>query len=72
VGRTVKIVADTGVCIGAGLCALLVPSVFDQDAVDGTVVLLREQPGEGERAGVLEAVDACPSGALSVHTEQDP
>ncbi|MEU1385543.1 MULTISPECIES: (4Fe-4S)-binding protein [unclassified Nonomuraea] len=61
-----KITADTTVCIGAGMCALTVPEVFDQSEDEGTVVLLSEVPGEGQEEAVRRAVSLCPSGALSV------
>ncbi|MEU8322799.1 ferredoxin [Nonomuraea sp. NPDC048881] len=61
-----KITADTTVCIGAGMCALTVPEVFDQSEDEGTVVLLREAPEEGQEEAVRRAVSLCPSGAISV------
>ncbi|GGS86693.1 ferredoxin [Nonomuraea spiralis] len=61
-----KITADTSVCIGAGMCALTVPEVFDQSEDEGTVVLLQEVPAEGQEEAVRRAVSLCPSGALSV------
>jgi ferredoxin len=67
--RRVRVVADTTVCVGAGQCVLSEPAVFDQDDVDGTVVVLAEQPGEDQLAGVREAVDICPSQALSLTEE---
>ncbi|MER6583982.1 ferredoxin [Nonomuraea sp. NPDC001023] len=61
-----KITADTTVCIGAGMCALTVPEVFDQSEDEGTVVLLREVPEDGQEEAVRRAVSLCPSGAISV------
>jgi ferredoxin len=61
-----KIKADTGVCVGAGMCALTVPEVFDQSEEDGTVVVLEPQPPASREAMVRRAVKLCPSGALSV------
>ena len=61
-----RIVTDTGRCVGAGQCALTEPAVFDQSDEDGTVVLLTDH-AEGDRlAKVHEAIDLCPSQALSV------
>ncbi|MGI5292470.1 ferredoxin [Nonomuraea polychroma] len=60
-----EIKADTTVCIGAGMCALTVPDVFDQSDDEGTVVVLQgEVPPELEDA-VRRAVTLCPSGAIS-------
>jgi ferredoxin len=61
-----RIVTDTGRCVGAGQCALTEPRVFDQSEEDGTVVLLTDQ-AEGEVLdNVHAAVDLCPSQALSL------
>ncbi|NRQ37663.1 ferredoxin [Nonomuraea sp. NN258] len=61
-----EINADTSVCIGAGMCALTVPEVFDQSEDEGLVVLLQKTPPEGAEDAVRRAVTLCPSGALSV------
>lgn len=61
-----KVVADLEVCIGAGVCVLTVPDIFDQGAEDGLVrVLVDPIPADAER-DVREAVDLCPSAALSI------
>jgi len=68
-----KIEADRERCIGAGMCALTAPEVFDQDAKDGRVVLRIERPGEEVVEAVREAVELCPSGALSLRdSDQRP
>ncbi|MEU8360900.1 ferredoxin [Nonomuraea sp. NPDC048882] len=61
-----KIKADESVCIGAGMCALTVPAVFDQSEEEGTVVLLQEAPPQDLEDAVRRAVTLCPSGAISV------
>ncbi|WP_431965764.1 ferredoxin [Nocardia sp. bgisy134] len=60
-----RISADRERCIGAGMCALVAPEVFDQDEGDGRVRLFAPRP-QGGHAAVREAVDACPSGALEI------
>lgn len=60
----VKVSANRDVCIGAGLCLLAAPDVFDQSDDDGLVVLLDEHPEDGPV--VREAVANCPSGAISI------
>lgn len=62
-----QIQADTQRCVGAGMCALTAPDLFDQSEHDGTVVLLRagvcgQEAAEAARA----AVEHCPSGALTL------
>lgn len=64
-----KVVADLEVCIGAGVCVLTAPEVFDQSGEDGTVrVLVGEVPADRAKL-VREAVDLCPSAALSIVDE---
>ncbi|UGT66819.1 ferredoxin [Nocardia gipuzkoensis] len=65
-----RISADRERCIGAGMCALLAPEVFDQDENDGRVRLLDPGPQRGHSA-VREALAACPSGALDIDESRD-
>jgi ferredoxin len=66
-----KVIADLEVCIGAGVCVLTAPDVFDQGVDDGLVrVLVEEVPATEERV-VREAVDLCPSAALSIFEEEN-
>ncbi|NBH10124.1 MULTISPECIES: ferredoxin [Amycolatopsis] len=61
-----KIIADTGKCVGAGQCVLTEPELFDQSEDDGTVIVLNATP-EGELVEkAREAVHVCPSQALSL------
>ena len=61
-----KIIADTGKCVGAGQCVLTEPTLFDQSEEDGTVIVLDDTP-EGELVDkAREAVHVCPSQALSL------
>ncbi|THV41944.1 ferredoxin [Glycomyces buryatensis] len=64
-----RLIADREVCIGAGMCALTAPDVFDQDEREGRVVLLTEVPGPESIEAAEEAVQLCPSGALSVERD---
>ena len=59
----VRVEANREVCIGAGMCVLTAPAVFDQDD-DGIVVLLTAEVPEEEAGRVRRAVANCPSGAL--------
>ncbi|WP_194814168.1 ferredoxin [Nocardia sp. XZ_19_385] len=63
-----RISADRERCIGAGMCTLLAPQVFDQDDNDGRVRLLDPSP-QRHHPAVREALDACPSGALTASRE---
>jgi ferredoxin len=64
-----RVVTDTARCVGAGQCVLTEPAVFDQSDDDGTVVVLTEHV-EGDRLkAVEEAVDMCPSQAISLEAD---
>jgi ferredoxin len=63
-----RIKADTGVCVGSGQCVLTEPAVFDQDD-DGIVQLLVPEPGDEFAKKVRDAVNLCPSQALSIIEE---
>jgi ferredoxin len=56
---------DRDVCVGAGMCVLTAPDVFDQDD-DGIVKVLHEEPDAAEEPAVRQAATLCPSGAVKV------
>jgi ferredoxin len=58
--------ADRRRCCGAGRCAALAPAAFDQDAHDGTVIVLLPRPPRALQALVVEAASLCPTGAIAV------
>ncbi|PWI45755.1 ferredoxin [Streptomyces sp. ICBB 8177] len=60
-----RVTADRETCVGAGLCALTAPQVFDQDD-EGVVVVLTAEPGDEARPAAREAGTLCPSGAVRV------
>jgi ferredoxin len=62
----VKIVANRERCIGAGNCVFSAPAVFDQDDDTGTVVVIAERVSEADAAAVRDAVDGCPSQAITL------
>jgi ferredoxin len=61
-----RVLADLELCIGAGVCVLTAPRVFDQSADDGSVRLLVGTVGDADAALVRQAVDRCPAAALSI------
>ena len=60
-----RIAVDRERCIGASMCVLLAPNLFDQDA-EAVVVLLDESPPESERPAAEQAVDRCPAAVISL------
>jgi ferredoxin len=67
-----KIVVDLELCIGAGVCVMTAPDVFDQNDEDGRVKLLTEHVSGTAEAFARQAVDRCPSGALSIEDDEEP
>jgi ferredoxin len=64
-GRTMRIKVDFDVCVSTAACMQACPQVFEVRD-DGFLYILDEEPGEALRAAVEEAVQACPTGAISV------
>ncbi|VVJ16430.1 Ferredoxin [Amycolatopsis camponoti] len=60
----VKITVDTDSCVSSGQCVLLAPGTFDQDEESGTVVVLSEEPADGEEEAVRQAELTCPAAAI--------
>ncbi|WP_316743979.1 ferredoxin [Streptomyces sp. MK7] len=68
---TTRLHVDRERCIGAGMCALTAPEVFDQDPDDGLVILLHAEPPTAHRTAARMAASVCPSGAITLH-EPEP
>jgi ferredoxin len=68
-GSPLRVLAELDVCIGAGVCVLTAPKVFDQGEDDGLVRLLVAPVPDEYTAAVRDAVDLCPSGALSLEDD---
>lgn len=60
-----RVSADRNVCVGAGLCALTAPGVFDQDD-EGLVDVLTPDPDPNQRTAARQAGSLCPSGAVRI------
>ena len=60
-----RVVVDREVCMGAGVCEMEAPEVFELD--DDGVVQVRQPAGVSPVDTAVEtAVRACPSGALEL------
>jgi ferredoxin len=64
-GPVSRVVVDRERCVGSGSCELLAPAVFEVDD-DGVLALLRPEPADDELAEVRDAVQACPTRALTL------
>jgi ferredoxin len=60
-----KVVVDYDKCDSNALCMGIAPEVFEVRD-DNFLYLLQEEPPEGLRAKVEEAVQTCPTGAISL------
>ncbi|MEV5598525.1 ferredoxin [Streptomyces sp. NPDC052496] len=61
-----RIGVDRDRCVGAGMCALTAPGVFDQDDEEGLVTLLDPAPAPERRAAARMAAGLCPAGAITL------
>jgi ferredoxin len=60
-----RIEVDRERCVGSGACEALAPDVFEVDD-DGVLVVHRPEPDRDELDDVEDAVQACPTRALSL------
>ena len=56
-------------CIAAGQCVLKVPQVFDQDELDGIVILRTDNPADELKEQTRLAARVCPSEAITIHED---
>ena len=60
-----KVVVDRAICLKAGQCYYLQPSVFRADS-RGWPEIVVEHPEGDELEAAEDAVEICPSGAITV------
>jgi ferredoxin len=63
-----RLVVDHNKCRRTGQCSYLHPELFKADT-DGSPIVLVEQPDEKLCEAAEEAVELCPSGAISLVEE---
>ncbi len=63
-----KVVVDYDVCTSNAVCMGILPSVFEVRD-DGFLYLLDEHPAEALRPQLQEAVQSCPTGAISIEED---
>jgi ferredoxin len=62
-----EIRVDRTLCMGSGQCCWYAPNTFDQD--DETIAIVIDPQGDPEEA-IETAVGSCPTGAISIATDQ--
>ncbi|MFI0807531.1 ferredoxin [Streptomyces echinatus] len=62
---SLTVTVDRDRCVGAGMCALTAPAVFDQGDEDGRVVLLDTEPAPAHHAATHRAAELCPMAAIT-------
>jgi ferredoxin len=62
---SVKVVVDFDECASNAVCMGIVPEVFEVRD-DGYLYILNENPPEEFRDRLREAVNGCPTGAISI------
>jgi ferredoxin len=65
---SVKVVVDFDECASNAVCMGIVPEVFEVRD-DGYLYVLNEHPPEELRERLREAVNGCPTGAISILEE---
>ena len=63
-----KVVVDRSICLKAGQCYYLQPSVFRADS-QGWPEIIVEHPEGDELEAAEDAVEICPSGAIVVEDD---
>ena len=67
-GGRVSVEVDRALCMGSGVCIAYAPATFAHDAETKAVV----KHGPGDSADdIRAAVEACPTGALSVRDDDE-
>jgi len=60
-----RIEVDRERCVGSGTCEMLAPDLFEVGD-DGIVAVLRPEPDGADVDAAVDAVQACPTQALSL------
>jgi len=65
----VKVVVDFDVCASNAVCMGIAPEIFEVRD-DGYLYVLDENPPEALREKLREAVNGCPTGAISIAEDE--
>jgi ferredoxin len=53
-------------CVGAGVCAIAAPGIFDQNDDDGIVVVLDANPSNDQLGQLRDAAARCPAAVITL------
>ncbi len=67
-GSPLKIVIDRDICIGSGVCLVYAAGTFTHDGEAKAVLV---DPITDAPEDIRVAVEACPTGALSIATDEE-
>jgi ferredoxin len=63
-----KILIDRDICMGSGVCVVYAPGTFTQDSEPKAMLV---EPITDSVEHIRVAVEACPTGALSISTGEE-
>ena len=63
---SMRVTVDRDMCMGSGNCVWRASGVFDQSPDDGLVVVLVDAPAPDQHEAVRQAVDECPTAAITL------
>ena len=61
-----KVVVDRSICLKAGQCYYLQPSIFKADSKGWPDILIEHPDEEDDLEAAEDAAEICPSGAITV------
>ena len=61
-----KVVVDRAICLKAGQCYYLQPSIFKADSTGWPEILIEHPQEEDDLEAAEDAAEICPSGAIVV------
>ena len=61
-----KVVVDRAICLKAGQCYYLQPSIFKADSTGWPEILIEHPEEEDDLEAAEDAAEICPSGAIVV------
>ena len=61
-----KVVVDRAICLKAGQCYYLQPSIFQADSLGWPDILIEHPESDDDIEAAEDAAEICPSGAITI------